>query len=476
MAITRRQFLKRTGVAAAGGVLGPSLFRNMLVQQALASTIGDRYLVVIFLDGGNDGLNTVTPVTNGGGTLRTDYDTARGNINLSPGDLAATLIGNDPNSGAQLAIHPGFVGTGAGIGGLKALWDEGKLAVIQGCGYPDYTLSHEEARIIWETGNPLDVGAFAGTGWVGRFLAHPTQYSGADIPGVAISDRVAGELRQNSTSVLAVRRLRDFGFPYHDFSEDDIAFKRAAFEALYSQAAASAPATLSYIGNSGAATLLSAESYPLLHDLYEDERPTESQWYDDIGRGLARDFKEVAKVIYGVASGQPNVNARFFQVNNGGYDTHSDQGGATGQHHDLHKEVGDSVRVFLEDLKTMPGNVADKTTVVIWSEFSRRIKQNGNGTDHGSQGPMFVVGGSVVGGVYGNHPNIAPAAQDDQGNSVYTQSANPFRSTDFRDVYGTILKRWLNMPEGTILSSVLPADAGNPTDYWTSPNFDLGFL
>ena len=162
-------------------------------------------------------------------------------------------------------------------------------------------------------------------------------------------------------------------------------------------------------------------------------------------------------MIYGVATGQPNVNARFFQLSNGGYDTHSDQGGATGQHYDLHKEVGDSVRVFFEDLANMPGNVADKTVVVVWSEFSRRIHQNGSGTDHGSQAPMFVIGGKVQGGVYGNHPNIAASAQDNDGNTVYTQSTgvapNDFRSTDFRDVYGTILKNWLNMSVGAINGS-----------------------
>src|SRR5438093_10069274 len=114
MAITRRQFLKRTGAAAAGAVLGPSLFENFFVRQALASTIRDLYFVVLFLDGGNDGLNTVVPVNNGGGTLRTAYQAARltgnGGLQLTPGDLAATHIGTDPNTGAQLAFHPGLTG------------------------------------------------------------------------------------------------------------------------------------------------------------------------------------------------------------------------------------------------------------------------------------------------------------------------------------------------------------------------------
>jgi len=126
--------------------------------------------------------------------------------------------------------------------------------------------------------------------------------------------------------------------------------------------------------------------------------------------------------------------------------------------------------------------VADKVCLLVWSEFSRRIEQNDNGTDHGSQGPMFVIGGPVTGGVYGNHPDINdgttgfPKALDNQGNTVYSQAAGPHRSTDFRDVYGTALKHWLNMPEAQILSDVLPLDSGSAADYWTVQNFDLGFV
>src|SRR6185295_12965555 len=145
MALTRRQFLKRSGAAAAAGLLGPSLFANPFVRRALAETMGDRYFVVLYLDGGNDGLNTVVPVDDGGGSLRTAYEVARktgvGGLQLSPTDLATTLIGTDPNTGGQLALHPGLTD-------LKTLYDAGQVAVIQGCGYPEYNLSHEQSRSI----------------------------------------------------------------------------------------------------------------------------------------------------------------------------------------------------------------------------------------------------------------------------------------------------------------------------------------
>jgi uncharacterized protein (DUF1501 family) len=471
MAITRRQFLKRTSVMAAGSVLGPTLMQNMWVRQALADTIGDRYFIVLFLDGGNDSLNTVIPVNNGAGTLRTDYDAARkagqGGLRITAAQLAGTLIGSDANTGAQLALHPGFIG-------FKNLYGLGKLAVIQGCGYPDYSLSHEQSRGIWETANPLGVGALAGTGWVGRHLG--SNYTATDIPGVSISDGVAAELRQYTTSVLALRRLEDFGFPYDGFDSGDDGAKRDAFAALAAAASASGQASQVYIGDNGTATLTSSESYPPLDGIYKADRGSWHAQYNALESGTARGFREIAKIIYGVSNGVPNVNARFFQLTNGGYDTHSDQGGAEtdGQHYELHREVGDAIELFYQDCADM--GVANKVCVLVWSEFARRIEQNGNGTDHGSQGAMYVIGGAVTGGVYGNHPNISEAALDDEGNTVYTQNAGSHRSTDMRDVYGTILKHWLNMPQPTILSNVLQLDAGPAQFYWTTPNFDLGFV
>ena len=182
MAITRRQFIKGTGAAAVGTLFGPSIFNNPFLQKALADTMGDRYFVVVYLNGGNDGLNTVTPYHDVNGTLRSDYDLARTSLNLRNGpindDLQGTLIGTDPNTSAQLALHPG-------LAGLWRLWnDYGAVAVVQGCGYPEYSLSHDQARTIWQTGDPLSVGEIGG--WVGRYLA--ANYGSTDIPGVNVSD------------------------------------------------------------------------------------------------------------------------------------------------------------------------------------------------------------------------------------------------------------------------------------------------
>lgn len=481
MALTRRQFLKRTGLAAAGSFLGPSLFRNPFLQRALADQIGDRYLVVVFLDGGNDGLHTVVPVS---GTLRAAYQTKRftgaGGLQLPASGQGSVVVPSnpfvDPASGSQLGFHPGLAGAD-GSGGLRALYDLGKVAVVQGCGYPDYNLSHDSSRRIWESANPLGIGPYSG-GWMGRYLT--ANYGSLEIPAVSVRNEVAGEFQQTSTSVLAVRRLAAFGFPYDDFDGGDDGAKKTAFLELCHQATLSAQPTLAYLGASGRSAETATESYPALIDLYNARPGGWSQQYADLDSSFARDLREVARVINGVRQSAPNVHARFFEVANGGYDTHSDQGrGLPGdQHYDLHREVGDALALFYNDCVDM--GVENKVCIVVWSEFGRRVEQNGNGTDHGSQGPMFVVGGAANGGVYGNHPAIADAALDDDGNTVYWQGgASPegyTRSTDFRDVFGTILTKWLGMPEPQVLASVLPLDAGDPDIYWTANDFNLGFL
>lgn len=473
MALTRRQFIKRTGMFAAGSFLGSSLFRNPLLQKALADTIGDRYFVVIFLDGGNDGQNTVVPIT---GALRPWYETARvtgaGGLRL-PGTRSLLTAGSmlDPNTGGQIGLHPG-------LQGLMDLYNLGKVAVVQGCGYPDYNLSHEVSANIWETADPLGTNGY-GTGWMGRYLG--ANYGPSEIPGVCIRSSIGGEFQTNATSVLAINRLEYFGFPYDYWFTEDDSFKREAFYDLCAQAIGSPVPLIDGLGNGGRATLLSSESYPALHTDYTEDpvlsRPTFDALYSALDSSMGDAMREVAKIIYGVERGVPNVSSRFFEVRNGGYDTHSDQGtdDDDASHYQLHREVGDAIKVFYDDCADM--GVADKVCVMVWSEFSRRIEQNDNGTDHGSQGPMFVIGGKVNGGVYGNHANIEPSAIDDEGNTVYSQApGNGFRSTDFRDVYGTILKHWLNMPPAQISSAILPADTPAPGDedeYWTQPNFDL---
>ena len=494
----RRRFLARTGWLTAGALLGPGLFSHRVVRGALAAQ-GDRYLVSLVLDGGNDGLNTIVPMTDGAGSLRSDYAAARldgeGGLRLpvdGPRGLLPLSIdglsGRDPNTGAELGMHPGLAGivTGVvedsgdpGFGGLHALWSAGKVAVVQGCGFPDYDLSHEEARRVFQSANPRGLSALATTGWLGRTVAQPSfGFGPTDVPALNLRESVAGEFRQYDTSVAAARRLSDFNMP-RDVSAyaSDHAAKLAAIQALYA-AQSSRPGPWRELGDAGTATFRSMDVFPAASRLYLADRTAWSAGYDAMGLGTGRDLREVAKAIYARESGDERVQVFAFRADNGGYDTHSDQGGAdaAGQHWALHAELGASLKHFFDDLADMGGGVEERVAVLVWSEFSRRVRQNETGTDHGSQGPMFIVGGGVNGGIYGNHPNVAATDLGSDGNTRYRQGTHDFRSTDVRDVYGTLLSKWLGLPEAVILdpaSGILRLDDGPAEDRWTVADFDL---
>jgi uncharacterized protein (DUF1501 family) len=287
---------------------------------------------------------------------------------------------------------------------------------------------------------------------------------------------VAAEFAQTTTNVLAFTKVKNFSFPYDNYNGADNAFKSTAYSALCTAASAQAEETRKFIGNTGAATLTASQSYPAIDAVYVTDRSGWNTGYTNLKSSTANDLREVAKVIYAVENGlDPAVCARFFQVRNTGYDTHSNQGTTSGRQNSLHVEVGNAVEQFYNDLDNMNatggGKVSAKVCIVWWSEFSRRINQNSSGTDHGSQGPMFVIGGQVDGNVYGNHPNIN--SLNSQGNTVYSQmSGDPYRSTDFRDVFGTILRHWLGISDP---SAIFPVDTGSANTYWTNPNFDLAF-
>ena len=234
-----------------------------------------------------------------------------------------------------------------------------------------------------------------------------------------------------------------------------------------------------------------SQNYPALDALLRDQPAAAPirQAYEDVGRSLAFDLREVAKVINGVnqnvltaGTAFPSVQRPLLPGRRTAASTPMPIRAApirNGQHFDLLGEISDSILAFYNDLADM--GIADKVLILTYSEFSRRIQQNENGTDHGSQGPMFIVGGSVNGGVYGNHPNLDDV--DDEGNTKYSQDAlNDFRSTDFRDVYGTIMKHWLNMDPNAIIDPITPAngalrlDVGDPTLYWTAADLDMGFV
>ena len=489
MAITRRQFIKRTGLAAAGTLLGPSLFGNPFVRQALADTIGDRYFVVLFLDGGNDGLNTVMPVTTAAArcappTTATARTGARRDPASSPARRSrGTAIGSDRGHAARSSrFHPGL---GRPASSSTTL---GKVAVIQGCGYPDYSLSHEESRDHLADGEPARTRRYAAPAGSAA-TSPPASTAAATFPASASPASVApassGRPRPACSPSTA---CEDFGFPYDDFDYDErrrrearrasrrsttqAAGERAADSQLprrhrHRDARSAARATRSCTRPVRRPTARSPSS-----DAYDDRRPQHG----------ARPPRDRQGHLRRRAPGASRTSTRASSSSsNGGYDTHSDQGGGRDRRPALRPARGGRRRAqgLLRRPRRHGRRPSRRAASSVWSEFSRRIPQNDNGTDHGSQGPMFVIGGAVNGGVYGNHPEHRPAALDDDGNTVYSQDGRSrYRSTDFRDVYGTILKHWRQHDaRRTSWRTCLPVD-GRQSRRTTGrrANFDLGFL
>lgn len=475
---TRRQFLKRGAVTAAGAALAPHLRLLPGTNVAYAAGPSDAIVVVVQLDGGNDGLNTVYPITDNGDGQRSLYEAYRPTLGLPDTNAgvqsflgvgfdsvfpdATTVLSIGANAdGSEYALHPAMTG-------MHSLYEAGKLAVVNSVHYPFPDHSHFRSDEIWNTGDPLGTG---GLGWFGKYLDY-AGYGPTEVPCVNHDNDIKPLFTPTSTSIFAFRRLSDLQFP----AAGESSLKRAKFLDLCAEAAASDPGfypELRKIGETGLATVSKMEQYykpgsgnsgkveALLVDGNGDYRYANSLAYDsplndpDIGNSrFIRDMRHVAATI------RADVGARFFHVRLGGFDSHSSQ--EDGFYHSfLLRQVSDGITALYGDMSssvTLPGgysgyrsgNLADRIVIVTFSEFARTMRQNAYGsgvagTDHAASGPQFVVGGTVIGGQYGAHAQLADPRASNEDDLKFT--------TDFRDLYGEILSRWLNVPAGDLVGA-----------------------
>jgi uncharacterized protein (DUF1501 family) len=469
MAMTRRQFLKRAAASGAAAGLAPGFKWFPGTNVSYASGPSNAVVVFVQLYGGNDGINTVYPVSGGQRSL---YDEFRPTLGLPDTDAgcaaraAAALFGSPtvlslgPNDdGSTYALHPA-------MSALHGVYTAGKLAVIPGVHYPFADHSHFRSEVIWYTLDPL---GSQGQGWFGHYLNDSGVFSPNDVPGIMLGDSLSPVFTPTNTSLLAFNRLSELRFP----ADGELALKQAKFSLLYSKAAArgaSFPELVS-MGNSGAATVAHINDYyqpgapngmveALLVDVdgnYDPDNPliytsplNETDNPAIQGMGLARDLKHVAAII------RSQVGARFFHVATGGFDSHSSQE-RDFYHSSLLAEVSESLAAFYNEMANgsanpgggyLSGDISSQVIVVTFSEFGRTIRQNAQGatsagTDHGSSIPVFVLGGAVTGGASQFvQPAYAHPAFDDPGDNDDDLKV----SNDFRDVFGTILNRWLNVP------------------------------
>lgn len=366
----------------------------------------DNILVVVQLSGGNDGLNTIVP-------FRHDtYKKARPKL-----ALAERLHKLDDD----YALNPG-------LAAFKQFYDEGQLAVVHGCGYPQPNRSHFESMAIWHAAR-TDGGD--GSGWLGHYLDHVVRgtqdrsIANNPLNGVNIGREVPMALVSPNLTVPSVDSLSDFGLQLDGSSMYDAELEKKIIAELQKYQGEN-PA-LDYLGRQAADAIISADEIRNVADRYQPD----ANYPGNLGQRL----RLIAQLICG------NFGTRVFYCDIGGFDTHATQ---QQQHQNLLQNVGDSIRAFYDDLGKK--GIADKVTTMVFSEFGRRVEQNANdGTDHGAAGPMFVVGPKVRGGLHGTHPELDKL---ERGDLAFT--------TDFRRIYASMLKGWLNADPAAVLGEEFP--------------------
>ncbi|GHC49216.1 DUF1501 domain-containing protein [Roseibacillus persicicus] len=420
---TRREFL-RTGIWGASASWTLPLFlqrtfgeidasaRDLAIQAA--SGKDDEILVVLQMAGGNDGLNTLVPFGD------EDYHKARPTLGKKAKDLIKVGDG---------------LGLNNNLKSLAGLYDEGDLAIVQGVGYPNPNRSHFVSTSVWETADPL---ARSNTGWLGRYFDN--QCEGSD-PMVGVSLRKTqpesfGAERNSGISLSAPELYRWIhGGDQLEAAEEVFADLNAPG---MSEMAAAAGDSIAEVGATGGLVGEDNASYlervALNAQVSSDEvvklarKHKSSTNYP--GTPLGQSLGLVGRMI---AGGMPT---RVYYVNHGGFDTHRQQ---AGRHDQLLGQMDAALKSFFADLKAQ-GNY-QRVTVMTFSEFGRRVGENASGgTDHGQGSCLFVAGGGVKGGLYGQYPSLTDLSK---GDLKFT--------TDFRKVYATLLDGWLKTDSQAIL-------------------------
>jgi uncharacterized protein (DUF1501 family) len=392
---TRRDFLTAGLAAGFGFLIGNTpvkAFASHPMLSMLGSLETDRVLVLIQLNGGNDGLNTVIPIQND------IYYQKRPGIGIRANDAYVL--------NPEVALHPG-------LRGFEPMWEEGKLGIVRNVGYTSPNLSHFRATDIMVTGSDSDV--LTQTGWMGRFLnGEYPEYQATDFPhplAVQIGTNQSllfqgpeSGMSMNISSIGLFERLANDGKAYD---------AEAVPNTLYGQ-------ELAYLRS------LTNQSYTFAGVVHEASGRATNEVAYPAGNALAANLAIVAKLIKG------NLGAKVYMVALNGFDTHANQ---LASHDNLMRNLTGAVTSFYADLakKEMDG----KVTAMTFSEFGRRVNQNGSsGTDHGSSAPMLVFGGGVKGGLIGSEPSLS--SLDANGNLLY--------ETDYRQVYATMINDWFGVP------------------------------
>lgn len=410
MKVSRRQFMKG-GVAAFTVTFAAPEFLTDIVR---AQGAGARNLVVLNLSGGNDALSMLVPYND------PFYYTRRPTLAIPAGQVLQ--IGSDP-SGIALGLHPRLTG-------LRQIFDQGRLALVQRTGYDNQSRSHFLGTDIWSTADPRNS---QGLGWIGRYL--DTFSSPSDpLIGWNTSGTVPHVLQSQHTAVPAISNPATYSFSSPNTGAEATVERNTAVRTT-SHIPVAQP-ELAFVYGSAAAAL------ETLGRVATVAQYTPSVPYPGNGFGLA--LRSVAGAM------MKGIGTRVFYVTTGGFDTHSAQNttAANGTYYSLMATLNDGLLAFYMDLRNQ--GLLDDTLLVSFSEFGRRITENGSrGTDHGAASTMIVMGGRVNGGLYGTAPNLNPTP----GNPTLENNGGDVHyETDFRSVYARVLDNWLGVDSSAILN------------------------
>ena len=361
----------------------------------MASEKKDTVLVVLQLAGGNDALNTIIPY---GDPLYMDN---RPNVRISE-DQVVPL--ND------------YIGFNPAMGPIKELYDEGKVAIIQGIGYPTPNRSHFRSMDIWHTCEPEKVGS---EGWLGRAIQQIDPNKENVLTGVNFGRGLPRAFVMPGVPVASVGNLETYGVLTGIEGEDQRAEALEVFSNIYSPAIGRGM-VMDYLSQTGMDALKGADILSTAPELY-------SSTVEYAGNSVAQYLRNIAQVHLA------NLGTRILYTTApyNSFDTHAAQ---PATHQRLWTEVSNAVNDFYQDLKEH--NASENVVLLLFTEFGRRVHDNGSGTDHGAGGLSFIIGDAVKGGLYGEYPSLAPGELD-EGDLKF--------NNDFRSTYATLIEKWMGL-------------------------------
>ena len=401
MAFTRRTFIKGGVAAFTISFAAPSFLSDLARAQGNQS----RNLVVLDLSGGNDGLSMLAPYTD------PFYYSRRPTLGIPAGTVLQ--IGSD-TSGKALGLHPKLTG-------LKDIFNQGRLALIQRAGYENSSRSHFSGTDIWSTANPSNS---TGSGWVGRYLS--TLPAPLD-PLVAwnTTGDTPHALQSSAVSVASIPSVSGYAFSSPNTGNEAV-LERSAAASIASHVPVDKP-HVAFVSTSAQAAMATLDRVAAVGAY----KPSVTYPNNGLGQALQAIAGAMAK----------GIGTKVFWVQTGGFDTHASQDTTadSGAYVKLMVTLNDGLTAFYTDLKNL--GLLNDSLVLSFSEFGRRVTENGSkGTDHGAASVMLAMGGGVRGGLFGTAASLNP---DPQNPTLENSSGDVHYETDFRSVYAKVIDNWL---------------------------------